>query len=186
MLGTEEEEVMARGIEKLLTDLADCNERMSQVVTSGSRAASAALLKRYREILFDYKSEFRKLSSTIAKKKERADLLSGGGRGGGIGAGGDGGDGVGMRHLYAEQNSINSSMHTAGQTLDQASGARDSLRRQREMLSGAGGTLQDLASQFPAVNQIIESIRRRRTRENVVMGLAISSCVCFTIWYLVL
>ena len=173
-----EEETLSERIERNLTDLADCNERMSQCVAAGERSASSALLKRYREILFDYKSEFRKLSAQIQRKKERAELL------GGAREAQNGAD-ASIQHLYAEQRSINSSMQVAGGTLEQAQEARASLLRQRDTIGGSTSALRDIAANFPAVNRVIEAIQRRRMRENVVVGLTISFCICFTIYYLV-
>lgn len=51
-----EEEEIAGDIDNLLMQLADTVERMQSCVRMGAPAANSALLQRYREILFDYRT----------------------------------------------------------------------------------------------------------------------------------
>jgi hypothetical protein len=69
-----EEQGLSLEIDRLLSSLSDCNDRMSHCVASpgtSSRTANTALLQRYREIYFDFKREFDETASAIQKKRER-------------------------------------------------------------------------------------------------------------------
>eukprot|EP00639_Heterosigma_akashiwo_P029631 CAMPEP_0194687640 /NCGR_PEP_ID=MMETSP0295-20121207/16385_1 /TAXON_ID=39354 /ORGANISM="Heterosigma akashiwo, Strain CCMP2393" /LENGTH=236 /DNA_ID=CAMNT_0039576027 /DNA_START=119 /DNA_END=826 /DNA_ORIENTATION=- len=94
-LDNHEEQSLAVDIEHLLSALSDCNEKMNACVTAGSRTANSALLQRYREILFDYTTEFKNTSVAIQRKRESQELFrsarhGGGGSGGGAARPGDG------------------------------------------------------------------------------------------------
>ncbi|CAM9858540.1 unnamed protein product, partial [Choristocarpus tenellus] len=38
-------------------------------------------------------------------------------------------------------------------------------------------------SRFPSINRVVESIQKRKLRDNCVLASVIAACICFTIWY---
>lgn len=171
-----EEQDLTNDIENLLTSLSDCNEKMSQCVASGARAANAAILQRYREIYFDYKRDFEETAIAIHRKREQVELF----RGATESRHGD----DGMSHLYRERGAIDSSIQNAGSVIGQAEEVRSSLWSQRASLTSSSGTLGQLSNQFPSIGRVIASIQQRRYRDNMIVGLVIAFCICFTLWWM--
>ncbi|CAM9903847.1 unnamed protein product [Phaeothamnion confervicola] len=161
---------------------------MGACMARGSRTANSALLQRYREILFDYTTEFKKTGAAIQRKKESARLFrranAPGAAGGGGGGGGAGGPDADTEHLLRERNAIHSSLRSATGVLGQAQEAKESLRQQRSMLSATGSTLSAMSNQFPSINRVVEAIQRRKVRDNVIVGSVIAACLCFAIWWM--
>lgn len=175
-----EEQALAIEIENLLSGLSECNERMSQCVSTVPRTASAALLQRYREIYFDYKRDFDETACAILRTREQVQLF----RGTQVQRNkGTERDDTGMNHLYREEEAINSSLRSASNVIGQADEVRGALWSQRNTLTLAGGTLGQLSSAYPSIGRVIVSIQQRRYRDNMVVGLVISVCICFTLWW---
>mmetsp|Transcript_37189 Transcript_37189/g.100524 ORF Transcript_37189/g.100524 Transcript_37189/m.100524 type:complete len:182 (-) Transcript_37189:316-861(-) len=175
-----EEAALAIEVEQLLSALSECNERMAQCVQTGTRTANAALLQRYREIYFDYKRDFDETACAIQRKREQVELFRGATNQRNAAQGED----TGMNHLYREQDAINSSLKSAGSVIGQADEVRSALWSQRMTLSSAGGTLGQIGNAYPSIGRVIVAIQQRKYRDNMVVGLVIASCICFTLWWL--
>mmetsp|Transcript_21475 Transcript_21475/g.48483 ORF Transcript_21475/g.48483 Transcript_21475/m.48483 type:complete len:222 (+) Transcript_21475:143-808(+) len=170
-----EEQGLAIEIETMLTNLGECNERMAACVNSGTRTANSALLQRYREIYFDFKRDFTETASAIQRKREQVELFRG------AAASRQGG---GETHLYREQDALNSSLKSASGVIGQAGEVRSALWGQRKLLEGSSGHLGSLSASFPTIGRVIGSIQQRRYRDNMIVGLVISACICFTLFWL--
>ena len=158
---------VALEIERLLTKLAEVNARMERCSAAGS-TASRALLKRFREILSDYKAEFRRTQASIVRKRESAELFREvdaerrvGGQGQQHGA---------TDQLLRERGALGGSHRGAESVIGQALSVRESLRGQRMSLSGAGGKLVQMGRAVPGVNNLIQLIQRKRTRARPLQG----------------
>lgn len=176
-----EEQALSTEIDHLLSALSECNERMSQCVSQGARTANSALLQRYREIYFDYKRDYDETAVTIQRKREQMELFRGAAA---QRKQENGGQDTGMNHLYREQDAINSSLRSAGSVLGQADEVHSSLRSQRRTILDAGSTLGQLGNAYPSIGRVIVAIQQRRYRDNMIVGLVISFCICFTLWWL--
>jgi len=171
-----EEQSLAIEIETMLSSLSDCNDRMAQCVKSGARTANAALLQRYREIYFDFKRDFAETAGSIHRKREQVELFRG--------AAASKMKSDGEAHLYAEQEALSSSLRSAGSVIGQADEIRSALWSQRRLIESSGNALGSLSTQFPSIGRVIGSIQQRRYRDNMVVGLVISLCICFTLFWL--
>ncbi|CAN0167858.1 unnamed protein product [Pylaiella littoralis] len=135
-----QEQLLAGEIDQLLSALGECNERMGVEVAKGGRKADSAMLQRYREILFDFSTEFKKTSAALQRKRETTELFKSSRADRGPGGGGD----LEQEHLLREQNAIHSSLQSATGVLGQAAEARESLRHQRATLGAASSTLSSM------------------------------------------
>ncbi|CAM9586183.1 unnamed protein product [Chrysoparadoxa australica] len=156
---------------------------MGACVSRGGGAANSALLQRYREILFDYTSEYQKASTAMQRNRESRELFKRVEEGEGVGGQGGKRDQE-MEHLLRERTAINSSLRSATGVLSQAAEARESLRYQRGLMDSTAGTLQSLSSQFPAINKVVEAIRSRSARNQAVIAATIAFCICFTLYWM--
>jgi len=142
-----------------------------------ARLSRLALLRRYREIYFDFKRDFTETSTAILRKREQAELFRG------AKASRDAGDG-GEGHLYREHDALNSSLKSASGVIGQATEVRSALHGQRRLLEDSSGALGQLKNSFPSIGRVIGSIQQRRYRDNMCVGLVIAACICFTLWWL--
>jgi hypothetical protein len=68
-------------------------------------------------------------------------------------------------------------------TPSQAMETKDTLVDQRGLVLSSSSTLGIIATRFPVLNKLMGAIHHRKTRENVILGLVISFCICFALWY---
>eukprot|EP00904_Undaria_pinnatifida_P009012 jgi/Undpi1/5240/HiC_scaffold_2.g00521.m1 len=175
-----QEQLLAGEIDQLLSALGECNERMGAQVAKGGRKADSAMLQRYREILFDFSTEFKKTSAAMQRKREATELFkSSRVQQGSPSGGGD----YEQEHLLREQNAIHSSLQSATGVLGQAAEARESLRLQRATLGAASSTLSSMQSRFPSINRVVESIRKKKAKDRFIIACVIAGCIVFTLYF---
>ena len=131
--------------------------------------AAQATHRRYKEILFDYNTEFNRMKRGFQKKRESAELFRGMRAGNGRG----GVDTSATYMLLRERDGLLSSTKLSDQVLGQASEMQNALRRQRSTLLGAGKKVLDIATALPVVDVIIGKIRRKKLRDQIVIGIVV-------------
>ena len=185
---TEEEAALAADINRTISSMTDLIERrMMPCAERTGRSQHTLLVKRYREILFDCSADFKKTSAAVARKREQAELFrganTGGGGGNGGGGGSNGGRDEGMEHLLRERSAIGNSLRAADDVLGQAAEVQSELRTQGSSLRGAQGTMLAIAANVPGVNQLIDKIRKKRNKDDIILSGVIAFCILFTLWY---
>lgn len=170
-------------IDQLLIELDSITEQMSLYANSPTTRPSAAIqhtLTRHRDILKDYRNEYRKTKNNISAARAREDLL------GSVKRDIDEYKGLigGKQELYQrEREHLLSSDRLADQAIEVASRTQDNLRHQRRMLSGLSGRLLDMSARFPQLNYLIQKIAMRKRRDTVIMGAVISILLILIILY---
>jgi Golgi SNAP receptor complex protein 1 len=175
-----QEHALALQIDTLISSLTEVKERMQTYVGASPSRSHEALLQRYREILFDFKTEFKKTQGAIGRKRESAELMAK--RGGGGGREGE----SEMDTLLRERNAINSSQRMTDDIIGQAMATKADLSSQRAMFAGSASKMGGLAAQFPGLNNLIGTIQRRKKRDQVIIALVVAACLCFLIWLVLL
>mmetsp|Transcript_26408 Transcript_26408/g.76219 ORF Transcript_26408/g.76219 Transcript_26408/m.76219 type:complete len:269 (+) Transcript_26408:507-1313(+) len=181
----EEEATLAADINRTISSMTDLIERrMMPCAERTGKSQHTLLVKRYREILFDCSADFKKTSAAVARKREQAELFRGANTGGGgMGGGNGGGNDEGMEHLLRERNAIGNSMKAADAVLGQAAEVQSELRSQGSSLRGVQGTMLAIAGNIPGVNMLIDKIRKKRNKDDVIVSGVIAVCILFTLWY---
>lgn len=67
--------------------------------------------------------------------------------------------------------------------LGQATAVQRSLAHQRGVVESVGDKLYNLGSRFPVVNGLLNAIRRRKSRDSLVLGSVIAGCCVFILVY---
>jgi len=177
---TEDEATLRHDIQRTLTTLQDLINGKLQPASEKVGSQNATLLvKRYREILFDLSGDFEKSRQSHIRKQERAKLMEGARMNGT-------GDQVdpAMEHLLRERNHINNSMNAASSVIAQASEVRSDLRTQGLSLGRAQASIGRIVGNIPGINTLVERIRRKRSKDDMIVAGVIASCILFTLWYL--
>ena len=174
----DEEATMQPELQRLIQRLQDLiSTRLATAATTSSQQAS---VKRYREIVLDLRGDLDKSVISVRRAKERHELL---GSSSTAVAGNGGGVDPAMEHLLRERNHIQNSMNAAASVIGQADAVRQDLYGQGRSLRGTGALMSQLTSNIPGLNQLVENIRRRRSRDDKIVAGVIASCIVFTFWY---
>lgn len=168
-------------IERLLARLSDANDAMRSTLSGGADARSHTLA-RHRDILHDFQQEFRRMHSVVGAARDRLDLLGGGG-GGGQHAPLLAGQGSNAGLLLRERGMLSSTNAALDEVMGTAQAVSGSLGQQRTVFEGVGGKMQSLGSKFPVVNSLMNAIRRRKNRDNLILAAVVAACTLFILVY---
>mmetsp|Transcript_18030 Transcript_18030/g.49092 ORF Transcript_18030/g.49092 Transcript_18030/m.49092 type:complete len:231 (-) Transcript_18030:81-773(-) len=173
----DEETSLQQEIQRLLNHLQDLIQgRLAQAARSPSQQA---VVGRYRDIMMDLRSDLEKSQQTVRRAAERRELLQGSSA-----AAVQSGNDPAMDHLLRERNHIQNSMNAAGSVLGQAEAVRTDLRYQGRSLRTTQGLIGQITGNVPGLNNLIENIRRRRSRDDMIVAGVIAVCIVFTLYYM--
>ncbi|KAI9907239.1 hypothetical protein PsorP6_003661 [Peronosclerospora sorghi] len=189
---------LAVDIEKALTSLSDTIDEMGIVVDATSSKMQDAMLQRYRELYFDFKTEFRRsmvnccqfnaypeenllpyAKSALQEKRDAQRLYCNRSH---IGHSED----AEMNSLLTERRAVDSSRSMASSIIEQAMATRSVLESQRRQFTSSHGKVAMLRGSFVNINSLVEQIRRKKMRNNTIFALLIAGCICFSLWWIVL
>lgn len=170
-------------VEQLLKQLDQVNNQMRAWVSSGGTEMVSHTLTRHQEILQDLTQEFYRLRSSLRAKQEHASLLQ------------DfrefdrssldleeGGDSV-EKALLKEHASISRSTGQMDSVISQAQSTLGALMVQRSTFGGINSKLSNVSSRLPTVNQILASIKKKRSMDTIILSLVVSVCTFLTFIY---
>jgi len=182
----EEEANLSKEVNRTLSLLSELiNTKMGPAAEQSGKSQHALLVKRYREILFDSTTDFQKTALSLSRRRETLQLFRGAAASSasGDGSGGDEED-PSMEHLLRERNSIENAMDASNSVIAQAIEVDSSLKNQGGSLRGVSGTVMRIASQIPGLDGVVEQIRRKRNKDDMIVSGVIALCILFTLWYL--
>jgi Golgi SNAP receptor complex protein 1 len=165
-------------IDTAIARLSDVNASMSHAITGGADSR-AHTLARHRDILHDFTQEYRRLSSIVGAARERADLL--GGASGSSSAPLMGGGGTGL--LLRERGILDRSHAAVDQVIGQAQGVASSLSGQRQLFDAIDSKVASIGARFPVVNSLLNAIRRRKNRDNMILAGVMGVCMLLILLY---
>ncbi|KAF8053689.1 hypothetical protein N665_1382s0007 [Sinapis alba] len=169
-------------IQSSLEKLLDINDSMSRCAASAAPTTSVTQkLARHRDILHEYTQEFRRIKGNINSMREHAELLSS------VRddiseykASGSMSPGV---QVLRERASIHGSISHIDEVIGQAQATRAVLGSQRSLFSDVQGKVKNLGDKFPVIRGLLGSIRRRRSRDTLILSAVIAACTLFIIIY---
>ncbi|CAN8318580.1 unnamed protein product [Cochlearia groenlandica] len=173
---------MEMEIQSLLEKLLDINDSMSRCAASAAATTSVTQkLARHRDLLHEYTQEFRRIKGNINSMREHAELLSS------VRddiseykASGSMSPGV---QVLRERASIHGSISHIDEVIGQAQATRAVLGSQRSLFSDVQGKVKNLADKFPVIRGLLGSIKRRRSRDTLILSAVIAACTLFLIIY---
>lgn len=175
----EDEAALRHDIQRTITTLQDLVQ--TQLQPKAEKAGKSLLVRRYREILFDLSGDFEKSRQAHTRKVERSKLMEGASVSNksplSI-------DQSGMDHLMRERNHIHNSQNAAAAVLNQAAEIRNDLRSQGMSLGRAKSLMGQIAGNIPGINTIVEKIKKKRSKDDMIVVGVIASCILFTLYYL--
>ncbi|XP_020553282.1 Golgi SNAP receptor complex member 1-2 isoform X1 [Sesamum indicum] len=175
---------MEMEIQSLLEKLLDINDSMSRCAASAAPATSVnQKLARHRDILHEFTQEFRRIKGNINSMKEHAELLSSVRDDISEYKGQASGNVSPKMQLLRERAAIHGSISHIDDVISQAQATRAVLGSQRALFGDVQGKVKILGDKFPVIRGLIGSIRRKRSRDTLILSAVIAACTLFLIIY---
>ncbi|KAF7137645.1 hypothetical protein RHSIM_Rhsim07G0030200 [Rhododendron simsii] len=178
---------MEMEIQSLLEKLVDINDAMSRCAASAAPTTSVTQkLARHRDILHECTQEFRRIRGNINSMKEHAELLSS--VRDDISEYKASGSKSPRMHLLRERAAIHGSIShgyrlTIDDVISQAQSTRAALGSQRAFFGDVQGKVKLLSDKFPIIRGLLGSIRRKKSRDTLILSAVIAACTLFLIIY---
>ncbi|KAF1884175.1 hypothetical protein Lal_00035240 [Lupinus albus] len=164
---------MEMEIQSLLEKLLDINDSMSRCAASAAPATSVnQKLARHRDILHEFTQEFRRIKGNMNSMREHAELL-----------GSTSGTTSPRMQLLRERANIHGSISHIDDVISQAQATRAVLGSQRALFGDVQGKVKVLSDKFPIIRSLLGSIRRKRSRDTLILSAVIAACTLFLIIY---
>ncbi|KAJ6344360.1 hypothetical protein OIU76_005975 [Salix suchowensis] len=173
---------MEMEIQSSLEKLLDINDAMSRCAASAAPATSVTQkLARHRDILHDFTQEFRRIKGNINSMREHSELLSS--VRDEISEYKASGSMSPRVQLLRERAAIHGSISHIDDVINQAQTTRAVLGSQRAFFGDVQGKVKLLGDKFPIIRGLLGSIRRRRSRDTLILSAVIAACTLFLIIY---
>ncbi|KAJ3693992.1 hypothetical protein LUZ60_009472 [Juncus effusus] len=173
---------MEMEIQTLLEKLQDINDSMSRcAATSAPTTSITQKLARHRDILHEFTQEFRRTKGNLNSMREHAELLNSvrdditeSKASGGMSP---------RVHLLRERASIHGSITHIDEVIGQAQATRSVLSTQGGIFGDVQGKVKRLGEKFPLVRGLIGAIRRKKSKDTIILSAVIAACTLFLIIY---
>ncbi|XP_027106481.1 Golgi SNAP receptor complex member 1-2-like [Coffea arabica] len=173
---------MEMEIQSLLEKLLDINDSMSRCAASAASTTSVTQkLARHRDILHEFTQEFRRIKGNINSMKEHAELLSS--VRDDISEYKASGSMSPRMQLLRERAAIHGNISHIDDVISQAQSTKAALSSQRALFGDVQGKVKLLSDKFPIIRGLIGSIRRKRSRDTLILAAVIAACTLFLIIY---
>lgn len=174
-------------LESLLQRLTDVNAAMAGAVSGGSAGGEARsyTLARHRDVLGEFTSEFKRVRDAVSTSRDRDALL--GGRAATRGSGGGASDGMSdssqTELLMRERSTVHSSTSAVDDVIGAAQATAAALVSQRGIFGGIASNLSGVGSRFGVMHDVLAAIKRKRSKDTMVLSAVVAFCVAFTLIY---
>ncbi|XP_052170411.1 Golgi SNAP receptor complex member 1-2 isoform X2 [Diospyros lotus] len=173
---------MEMEIQSLLEKLLDINDAMSRCATSATPTTSVTQkLARHRDILHELTQEFRRIKGNISSMREHVELL--GSVRDDISEYKASGSTSPRVQLLRERAAIHGSISHIDEVIGQAQSTRAALGSQRSLFGDVQGKVKSLSDKFPVIRGLLASIRRKKSRDTLILSAVIAACTLFLIIY---
>ncbi|KAI5598464.1 hypothetical protein BDE02_02G133100 [Populus trichocarpa] len=172
---------MEMEIQSSLEKLLDINDAMSRCAAASAATSVTQKLARHRDILHEFTQEFRRIKGNINSMREHAELLSS--VRDDISEYKASGSMSPRVHLLRERAAIHGSIAHIDDVINQAQTTRAVLGSQRTFFGDVQGKVKLLSDKFPIIRGLLGSIRRRRSRDTLILSAVIAACTLFLIIY---
>jgi Golgi SNAP receptor complex protein 1 len=171
-------------IERLLQQLNEVNKHMQNWVSNAGSDVLSHTLARHRNILHELSQEFARIRVNAKASREHAELLQHFSRGDERkNFMDDGGVGIQQQALLREQAGISRSTTQLDSVIGNAQEAYSALRYQRSTFGDISTKINTISTKLPIVNSVLNMIRRRKSRDTLIIGAVASLCTILILLY---
>ncbi|PAV88443.1 hypothetical protein WR25_06017 [Diploscapter pachys] len=183
-------ETLTSEIEQLVSKLTHINDEMSDVVgSSGTSSSSWAsnpavqhTLRRHRDILRDYGTEFRRAKENVKAQLDREFLTTSS-----TSNGNQSSENLTCLNNRAKASDLylkeNDHINSCDRLI--AMSTKENLARQGYNMRGISKKLDQMTKKYPMINNLMLKIQTKKRKDAIIMAGVISACFIFTIWYVI-
>ncbi|KAI4326257.1 hypothetical protein MLD38_031588 [Melastoma candidum] len=171
------------GIERLLKQLEQVNMQMQAWVSSGGSEMVSHTLTRHQEIFQDLTQEFYRLKSSLRAKQEHASLLEDFREFDRTRLDLEDGLSSSEQALLKERATISRSTGQMDNVISQAQATLGALVLQRSTFGGIKSKIGNVTARLPTVNQLLSSIKRKKSMDTIILSLVASVCLFLILIY---
>lgn len=173
---------MEMEIESLLEKLVDVNDSMSRCAVAAAPTASVTQkLARHRDILHEFTQEFKRTRGNISSLREHAELLTSVRND--ISEYKASGNSSPGPSLLRERAAIHGNITQIDEVIIQAQSTKGALSTQRSMFMEIEGKVKHLSDRFPIIRSVLGAIKRKRSRDTIILAAVIAACTLFLLIY---
>ncbi|CAI5483133.1 unnamed protein product [Closterium sp. Yama58-4] len=178
-----------KAIEAQLQRLADTNNRMARLAGAGGgegTAATASLsqkVARHRDILQEFTQEFRRTRGNLAMMRQHAELLSSSRASTTATADLLVPSGSNSQSQLLERRAIHGNIAQMDELISHAASTKAALASQRSLFASIQGRIKLLSDRFPLLRSVLGAIRRKKSRDTLILGAVIAACTTFLVIY---
>ncbi|KAH9318230.1 hypothetical protein KI387_019999, partial [Taxus chinensis] len=173
---------MEMEIQSLLEKLLDTNDSMSRCAAAATPTTSVTQkLARHRDILHEFTQEFKRTKGNINAMREHAELLTSVRND--ISEYRASGNMSPGPSLLRERAAIHGSITQIDDVISQAQAAKGVLSSQRTLFVEIQGKVKQLSDKFPVVRGLLGAIKRKRSKDTLILSAVIAGCTVFLILY---
>lgn len=173
---------MEMEIQSLLEKLLDINDAMSRCAATATPTTSVTQkLARHRDILHEFTQEFKRTKGNINAMREHAELLTSVRNdiseykaSGSMSPG---------PSLLRERAAIHGNISQIDEVIGQAQATRSVLSSQRTLVAEIQGKVKQLSDRFPVIRGLLGAIKRKRSKDTLILSAVIAGCTLFLILY---
>nr|POF01469.1 isoform 2 of golgi snap receptor complex member 1-2 [Quercus suber] len=161
--------------------LSSVRDDISEYKASGSMSPRMQLLRERAAIHGSIAHEFRRIKGNINSMSEHAELLSS--VRDDISEYKASGSMSPRMQLLRERAAIHGSIAHIDDVIGQAQTTRQVLGSQKAMFGDVQGKVKNLSDKFPIIRGLLGSIKRRKSRDTLILAAVIAACTLFLIIY---
>ncbi|MCO5549166.1 hypothetical protein L7F22_002633 [Adiantum nelumboides] len=169
-------------IDALLKRLLDVNDAMSRCAAEAAHTTSVTQkLARHRDILHEFTQEFKRTRKNIHSIREHAELLTSVRNdiseykaSGSLSPGAS---------LLRERAAIHGNVNQLDDVISQAHTTKGALSSQRDVFINIEGKAKHLGDQFPVIRGILGAIKRKKSKDTIILSAVIAACTLFLVVY---
>ncbi|KAK8804146.1 hypothetical protein WA171_000239, partial [Blastocystis sp. BT1] len=163
-------------INNLLKNYANALEELQRLGDASGNSTYKSIVERQRSVLRDFKKDFIRMDNNLQMKLDRVRLLYPGSIHEMTP------DETEMQALLKERGAAHNSVIMADEYLNQASETHSQLINQRKRLEISSGRMTGMITRFPLVNNLMQKVKDKKNRDNIIVASFIAFCICFCIW----
>ncbi|KAJ3440939.1 golgi snap receptor complex member [Anaeramoeba flamelloides] len=137
-------------------------------------------IQRNQQILLSFKSEYQKDLLIMKEKKEKYDLFNGRSN---KSKNTSAQINLTTENLLKERTSLVGSTKAMDNILGQAGAVHTKTKHQGATFKNIGSKMGTATSKFPTVNTIIQKIKAKKNRDNLILGTLVAICLIILVWY---
>ena len=171
----EKESLLCGNVEDSLSRFARVLETMQAMTLDGGTRRQT--LSRYNDIYHTSKMDYAKLKTHLQRERQKMELFGSDNN--------ESTDDPARDQLLRERRLLAEATQQGEEILSKAEAAHAGMKEQgMSLLSSSSRMANNVLARFPTIGHLVERVRRRKRRDQIIIAMLIGFLIFFTLWYL--